>query len=301
MDARRVTRIASGEPEGQAIASGPGRGRVAGAGGRAPGGATLSGAEALIPVEVQAGSLLEIGSLVVTDTFGVRTRIRPFHDVDGPNGEWRVFPLSEDSVDCTSSSVPIGNRLFLPPVLAAPVHGRPVEDVHFLRDEMANLAWAVEHKVENVRGRPLDRHERYLANRPDPAELIRAIPHDADMAYRLLTESPRALDSPRARTRPGGRRNASATRAMLQLSGNGSGNGRGSEVRPIGRLLEPNRDLRLFEEEVPRAGAHVIRAFQLARWSDGSTHLWLARHKRPGRGEGWSGLRFDVVEPARRE
>ena len=68
------------------------------------------------------------------------------------------------------------------------------------------------------------------------------------------------------------------------------------EQGPAGVLLEPGRDLRLFDEEVPRAGAHVTRAFQHARWIDGSTHLWMSRRKRPGRGEGWAGLRFDLLD-----
>ena len=68
------------------------------------------------------------------------------------------------------------------------------------------------------------------------------------------------------------------------------------EILPKGRILEPESDLRLREEEVQRTGALVDRAFQLARWVDGSTHLWMARRKRPGRGEGWSGLRYDFLE-----
>jgi hypothetical protein len=53
--------------------------------------------------------------------------------------------------------------------------------------------------------------------------------------------------------------------------------------------------LRIEEEEVPREGAVVTRAFQFARWIDGRSLLWLGRRKRAGRGEGTSGLRFDVV------
>ena len=30
-------------------------------------------------------------------------------------------------------------------------------------------------------------------------------------------------------------------------------------------------------------------------WFDGRSLLWLGRRKRPGRGEGSSGLRFDVI------
>ena len=53
--------------------------------------------------------------------------------------------------------------------------------------------------------------------------------------------------------------------------------------------------LNICEEEVPREGARVTRSYQLARWLDGSTHLWMGRRKQVGRGEGSSGLRFDSV------
>jgi hypothetical protein len=40
----------------------------------------------------------------------------------------------------------------------------------------------------------------------------------------------------------------------------------------------------------------VTRSYRYARWTDGSTHLWVSRRKQPGRGEGSSGLRFDWLE-----
>ena len=39
----------------------------------------------------------------------------------------------------------------------------------------------------------------------------------------------------------------------------------------------------------------MTRAFQFTRWVDGRPLLWLGRRKRAGRGEGSSGLRFDVI------
>jgi hypothetical protein len=50
------------------------------------------------------------------------------------------------------------------------------------------------------------------------------------------------------------------------------------------------------EEEVPRAGRKVTRAFQRARWIDGATFLWIGRAAPLGRGEGSSGLEFDAVD-----
>ena len=236
-----------------------------------------------IPIELEVGTLLQIRSLVVTDAFGVRTRIKPFHEVDGAIGEWRMFTHSV-TVPNGSVAVPPGDRLFLPPVLGASLQGRPVEEVHLLRDEMANLAWAVEHKVENVRGRACDRHERYLATRPAPATLAAAVPGDADLAYRLLDRGAGALDSARpcARTRYQGTAAAPRRDAAARRRGRPGAASGGRAPRAWARPATLRRG-------GASRGAHVSRSFQHARWVDGSSHLWMSRRKRPGRGEGWSG------------
>ena len=67
-------------------------------------------------------------------------------------------------------------------------------------------------------------------------------------------------------------------------------------VEAQGRILNPDVNrLGIFEEEVPREGVRVTRSYQATRWHDGSTHLWVGRRKRVGRGEGSSGLRFDTL------
>jgi hypothetical protein len=62
-------------------------------------------------------------------------------------------------------------------------------------------------------------------------------------------------------------------------------------VVPKGRVLPGVKELR--EQEVPRTGVRITRVVNRSRWLDGSTHLWIARRKTSGRGEGSSGLRFD--------
>ena len=72
-------------------------------------------------------------------------------------------------------------------------------------------------------------------------------------------------------------------------------------VRPIGRilnstnLLPPAEPYTLREEEVSRAGIQVSRILARTRWLDGSTHLWIARRKNGGQGEGSSNLKFDLA------
>ncbi len=69
---------------------------------------------------------------------------------------------------------------------------------------------------------------------------------------------------------------------------------------PLGVLLagalRGGEPVWLHEEEVPRSGVVVVRTNQRARGPDGSVHVWTARAKGTGGGEGSSGLRFDVVE-----
>lgn len=237
----------------------------------------------VIPVGLPAGAVCAPKSLEVTDTFGVTTRVRHHAEVDGPDAGWSLFGLSGAAAD----AAPL---FFMAPTLIASMQGPALEDVLFLRDEMANMAWAVERTVENLVGRPLDRYEAYRAARAAGAEPPARLDAAAlpALAYRIASEAPDywipllpTQVSPRAyRLRRGAMPDA-----------------KGAPIRPHGKLLEPERPLALHEEEVPRAGARVTRGFQYARWIDGSTHLWIGRRKQPGRGEGSSGLRFDIAEP----
>ena len=177
---------------------------------------------------------------------------------------------------------------FLPPVLGPLLESQPMEDLSLLRDEMANLAWAVERVVESAAGRPLDRHEVYqetLAEQPPSPS-----PDGAPLMYRLGTTVPDYW-IPMLPVKDG-------TTLRLKrgvLPGFGEGGIQGLQL-PKGRLLEPARELLLYEEEVPREGARVTRTYQYARWIDGATYLWMGRRKQPGRGEGSSGLQFDSVQ-----
>lgn len=71
----------------------------------------------------------------------------------------------------------------------------------------------------------------------------------------------------------------------------------GDPIRPAGELLERGApQLLLYDEVVAREGVRLRRTWQYGRAPDGSTHLWRARRRDTGRGEGSSGLRFDVVD-----
>lgn len=222
-------------------------------------------------------SLCRIDSVVVRDTFGVETPLSPFGD--GAGSDWRLFePAAEDG------SADAGNLLLLPDSLPSTLESPPLEDVLFLRDELANLAWAVERVVESPVGRPLDRHEDEVAARAAP-------PPPGSGSRRYVLQSPVPRNWIPLVPKPVAANGGGVTRRLARGALRGSSPG--ETIQPRGRVLEPGTSLELYDEEVPRAGARVVRIWQLGRAANGETHLWRGRRKRPGRGEASSGLRFD--------
>lgn len=243
----------------------------------------------VLPLELAVGTLCQIRALVVTNTFGERVLIQHTSAVDGDASPWRMFNLSRDTQQL----------YFLPPVLGPGLESPPVEEVLFLRDEMANVAWGLEKIVESAAGRPLDRYEAYQESRRKQEEAGPDQNPDGDqatpLAYRLGTSVPDywipllpVMDGTSLKLKRGAIPDFNAGEPHRL-------------IKPHGRVLEPGRELLLQEEEVPREGARVTRTYQYARWIDGSTHLWIGRRKEPGRGEGSSGLQFDVAEEREQE
>jgi hypothetical protein len=237
----------------------------------------------LMPLDLDVGADLKLQSLVVTDTFGVRTLIKPFDQVDGATGTWQMFTHTQTNGNGATS----GARIFRPPTLPSALHSQPIEEVHFLRDELANLAWAVEYKIENARGHACHRHETELTQSSPPAPS--SSPAGAELTYQLMTQVP-AHWIPLVPTL-GDRQQLQFRRGrMLNVTSN-------TTAPSQGKILHQNRPLVIEHEEIERAGAHVTRAYQFSRWFNGQSYLWIARHKRIGRGEGWSGLQFDQTNP----
>jgi hypothetical protein len=235
----------------------------------------------VIPIDgVPVGSLTRVESFVVTDTFGEQTVVEPFA---GTEEAWNMFRLSGEET---------GDFLFVPPTIVGTTEAPPLEEVVLLRDELANLGWAVERLVMSPTGRPLRRHEAYQeSRRRAQAEEELGPPGASDLTYRLMTTVPDYWIP--LVPRPHGDSHRLVRAAMRRPGPDASP----ELIPPLGRILDPGpTPLRIHDEEVPRDGANVTRAWQLARDPSGRTHLWLGRRKRSGRGEGSSGLRFDAVE-----
>lgn len=249
----------------------------------------------IVPLDLPYGNVTVLNQLRLIDTFGKEVEIRPSREASRPG--WTMF----QSTPLTDASR-LADMFVLAPTVARVLEGPPIEQVALFRDEMANLVWGVERIVPGrSSGEPVAR-----ARQAATVSLVQPTPRDLDEAqvvYRLMTPVPenwlpfvavreRALDvtaPPVLERRP-----------MLRFLPDG----RAELIDPQGTILlsapgaDPSTDrLRIAEEEVPREGVVVQRAFQMARTEDGGTALWIGRRVRTGRGEGASGLRFDTSLP----
>jgi hypothetical protein len=241
----------------------------------------------VIPVELAVGSLCRTKSLVITNTFGERFVIPLPNEVKDSLKGWRMFQISAIAPAGKAPTVKDSNLFLLPPALQGSLESTPLEEVLFVRDEMANMAWGIERVLTSATEQPLNQFKQ------QPEVKKHSDGSQARIVYRLATEVPDnwipllpVQSSTGLRLKRG---------QMLKPDGS-------KEIMPArGRILNPNlpppRVLALYEEEVPREGIRVTRHYQLGRWQDGSTHLWMGRRKRIGRGEGSSGLRFDSIDP----
>lgn len=256
----------------------------------------------VIPMELPVGSLTSVNSLVVTDTFGVRTLIKPIGDGDLPKANWSMFQHSWLSCAGDMQGIIERNLLFLAPTLGRSLESAAVEEVLFIRDEMANIAWAVERTIEGPLGQPLNRGDQLAAQIADASagrtpglatsgDTTSTTPANALLRYQLSSEVP-------ANWIPFLPVQLLLTGGVLRLERGAVLQADGSQQlqTSLSSLLNPGPFLLLYDEEVPREGIRVTRHYQMARWINGATFAWLAHRKRVGKGEGSSGLRFDTIE-----
>ena len=239
----------------------------------------------IVPVPTDVGTLSAITTLVVTDTFGERTVVRSAESTPVAAGApvWSMFKLSG----------PAGRSPFIliPPSLGPTDEGKALESVNFLRDEMAAMAWAVEHALHGNLDAPIDPYQAYLARiGADPPPVPTRKPGDPPIYYTLETLPPDNWIPLVPVKAPNG---------ALYLR-------RGVVERPTASGFEPNlahaevleagQPFFLRDHVVPRAGIQADVMFRRARGTAGETYLWCARKRIVGRGPGWSGLRFDFID-----
>jgi hypothetical protein len=231
----------------------------------------------LVPFSASVGSLVTVQAVTVRDTFGITSEVPP--TASGPAGarRWAMYGLAARPGAADPALVPGPESLLIPPALPAALSGSPLEETAFFRDEQANLVWAVERITPSPLGTPVDRY-RYSQPATRVSVDVTDV-GDADLVYRLTTPIPRNwypyLPTP------------TPTGDDLTLE-------RLPARRPEGQIVTESAVVE--DEEVSRSGLVVERTWQFARWTGGQPILWLGRRVKGGRGEGSSGLAWDLTE-----
>lgn len=230
----------------------------------------------IVPVDGRVGALNQVREVSVTTTFGEVVVIPE----DGTQRRQRGFRMYE--VTSAGGSSLLG--VVLPPVAHSPLVGDPVEEVAFLRDEQANMAWGVERVVPGRSGDPRRRAAEPQPSRPVPPPDL----DPADVLYELEVPVP-AHWIPLVPVSVGYGETALRKGALLAD---------GEPVFAQSLLLEPT-PLTFPAEEIPREGITVRAVPVLARRRDGTYARWTGHRIRTGRGEGSSGFASDEARAPR--
>ena len=235
----------------------------------------------VVPFEMPVNTLCEVLGLVVTDVFGDRTLV-PAANAAPENvwQRWSIFSVTGESQDDWR-----GRFFWLPASLTSVDQSEPLEEVNFARDEMANLAWAVETVVPDGTGKGIET-KLLIPDEPPPPPTI------AGVRYVLGTTVPENWVPFLPEHLPGSIQDIRFRRGAMPPRGS-------PPVDPRRRgviLSELPAPFYVAEEEVPASGIIVSRRAQRARWYDGRTYLWIGRARETGRGAASSGLRFDQIE-----
>ena len=256
----------------------------------------------LFPLTLPTGTSTRIRGLAVTNVFGERTWVEAAgRGQDEAWQRWNMYTLSVSG----TADVQADMRFILMPTSAKLQQSAPVEEVKFIRDEMANMVWGIESRVPLVHGRSRPGYEAAVDTRRYYEALVNAgvpiEPPEAAAALRYTVMSSYVPENwiPFIPVHvPGSNREIQLQRAALPRSIDGDPQPP-VKIRPRTGLLGEGRATNdayyVYEEGILRAGVDVQQSFQRTRWYGGRVLTWLGVQKQTGRGEGSSNLRFDYL------
>jgi hypothetical protein len=259
----------------------------------------------LLPLTLPAGSIATIKGLSVTNVFGERLWIEAAgKGLDDDWQKWSLFTLN------TKGNVgeQTDNSLLVLPTVSKIQEGKPIEEVHLLRDEVANMVWGIEHIIPLASGkgkqgseaaRELKSRYQQIVNKAIDDGLIVPVEKEykADLRYEVMNTVPENwIPFIPARVEKDIRSIRLQRAAMPRIL---EGDAARPKVEPRTTILREGLDAEIpatyfiNEEEITRAGTNVYQSFQRTRWYNGQVVTWLGMRKRTGKGEGASRLAFD--------
>ena len=257
----------------------------------------------VIPCTLPSGALAQIRGMVVTNVFGERLWIEAADQgTENAWGRWSMFTINVRNAPAGNSSA--DTTLLLLPTLASAQSGPTQEEVLLFRDEVADMAWAVEKTASLASGisRPGSEVAKQTFNYLQSLIPGGAAPPPlaAAVRYQAMNSVPENWIPFIPVHVPNNNREIQLQRAAMPRILIGDANP-AQKVQPLTSLLRPGLDVTppqtyiLHEEEVPRAGVRLTQYYSRSRWTQGQVYTWLRVQKQTGRGEASSGLAFDQL------
>ena len=280
----------------------------------------------MCPLKTELGRYVDVQEITVYDSFGVKSVISR----QAKTGEvWQMFtnaPLGMGSKDADKVS-----GLLFPPSLAHTLEGDPIEQVNFLRDEMANMVWGVETRLDDGCGSFIDasllasevqayvdeeyeadvEKARYTVQADSAGRATVTSDRKADFKYVLMNSVPfnwipfipqhiKGKEEKKKYAGFLGGREVVLRRGKMPYYFKGKYH----PVRPLTELLktekvnEGEKPLFIDEEQVQGVGTQVVRNCQRSRWIGGKTYTWMGYSKQIKYTQGSSGLVYDNLVEA---
>lgn len=221
-----------------------------------------------LTADIPNGHVAEIKKLVVRDCFGDETPVPAVSQRGGKDRVWRWFEHRAHR----SVSPDLPPLLFVPPSLATTHRSPAFEEVHFRRDEIANLAWAIEKRHRGAMGQGVD---AIKPPRPKPYT-----PENQDDWTFSVSSNVPDYWFPLVPVRF----NKNSPQVVLRRGTVLHDPAQGKPLRAQTEILTSGKAFVIDEAEVPFSGARVIRNWRLARSMNGARHLWVGRRKTPSTG-----------------
>ncbi|GAA4273764.1 hypothetical protein U6A24_02495 [Aquimarina gracilis] len=255
-----------------------------------------------IPLQMKLGEMCWVNHIDVKDVFGITTRIKNNEQTVRLNGNglkvWDAFKIRKyDALNGRLPGEPLFNKkehfLYLPQVTTFKQESRPLEELLFLRDEYANMVWAVEKTVSNGMGKPTNGYDLHLElNGPFVGSGIEEQNNSSIPRFRLGSPVPSNWIPYLPFHIEDNVKHIELRRAVMVRNDIDT---ELADINPISSLAQ-NDITTIREEAIPREGVRVQLTKQRARAANGKTFVWLGRKISVGKGEGSSGLQFDKIE-----
>jgi len=237
----------------------------------------------MMPIKASIGSMVQIRSLNITDSFGKVQVIKAVDQgIANTWDKWAYFSLDmikDGNLGKADSSLPILG------VIPQPIQGEPIEEVVFQIDEMANLVWAIEKTVQTPGGKPREGRSMQKEKKREKGTDWKYEPQ-SQVPLHWIPFSALQSETKQWVYRRGKMLSEAGEKIYPQTSLIRKGLSSTNQVEQV---------FDIYNHELCREGLQLKLRYNYGRWLNGEVYLWKAIQKETGGGEGNSGLAFDQL------